>query len=208
MKESDEFLVLQKYFKNLGSQYNDSSGIIVGPGDDSGLFLANKSDLIFSTDVSNVDIHFPKTLAPDEIAYRACCVAASDIPACGGTLKWLSIGLVTPSKELAWLKDFARGLKLFTKESFGSPAITAVEPENIDAENIRKAIKNDFDILLAGGQDHLKGKIFRIGHLGFVNDRDILSVISALESTLDKMGKLKAPIGRGIAKTISVLNND
>ena len=102
----------------------------------------------------------------------------------------------------------AMGLNLFTKEHYGSPAITAVKPENIDAESIRKAIKNDFDILLAGGQDHLKGKIFRIGHLGFVNNRDIISVISALESTLDKMGKLNAPIGQGIAKTISVLNND
>ena len=102
----------------------------------------------------------------------------------------------------------AMGLNLFTKESFGSPAITAVEPENIDAENIRKLIKNDFDILLAGGQDHLKGKIFRIGHLGFVNDRDIISVISALESTLDKIGELNMPIGRGIAKTISILNNE
>ena len=101
----------------------------------------------------------------------------------------------------------AMGLNLFTKEGCGSPAITAVEPNNIDAENIRKSIKNDFDILLAGGQDHLKGKIFRIGHLGFVNDRDIVSVISALESTLDKMGKLNVPIGEGIAKTISVLNN-
>ena len=102
----------------------------------------------------------------------------------------------------------AMGLKLFTKEGFGSPAITAVQPEDIDAESIRKLIKNNFDILLAGGQDHLKGKIFRIGHLGFVNDRDIISVISALESTLDKMGKLKTPIGKGISKTISVLNNE
>ena len=42
-------------------------------------------------------------------------MAASDIPACGGTLKWLSISLVTPSKEINWLKEFARGLKLFTK---------------------------------------------------------------------------------------------
>ena len=102
----------------------------------------------------------------------------------------------------------AMGLNLFTKENFGSPAITAVKPENIDAESIRKAIKNDFDILLAGGQDHLKGKIFRIGHLGFVNNRDIISVISALESSLYKMGKLSVPIGQGIAKTISVLNNE
>ena len=101
----------------------------------------------------------------------------------------------------------AMGLNLFTKEGYGSPAITAVQPSNVDAENIRKQIKKDFDILLAGGQDHLKGKIFRIGHLGFVNDRDIISVISALESTLDKIGELKYPIGKGVAKTISVLNN-
>ena len=101
----------------------------------------------------------------------------------------------------------AMGLNLFTKENFGSPAITDVNPGNIDAEAIRTIIKNDYDILLAGGQDHLKGKIFRIGHLGFVNDRDIISVISALESTLYKLGKLKEPIGKGIIKTISVLNN-
>tara|TARA_B100000579_G_scaffold210135_1_gene171646 strand:- start:607 stop:1758 length:1152 start_codon:yes stop_codon:yes gene_type:complete len=101
----------------------------------------------------------------------------------------------------------AMGLKLFAKDGFGSPAITAVHPENIDAEQIRKSIKTDFDILLAGGQDHLKGKIFRIGHLGFVNDRDILSVISALESTLDKIGQLQCPTGQGIAKTISILKN-
>jgi len=101
----------------------------------------------------------------------------------------------------------AMGLSLFTEEEFGSPAITAVKPEDVDAELIRKTIKDDFDILLAGGQDHLKGKIFRIGHLGFVNDRDIISVISALESSLYKLGKLNAPVGKGIAKTISVLNN-
>ena len=100
----------------------------------------------------------------------------------------------------------AMGLNLFTKKGYGSPAITAVQPKKIDAENIRKVIKNDFDILLAGGQDHLKGKIFRVGHLGFVNDRDIISVISALESTLSKMGKLQAETGQGISKTISILN--
>ena len=91
MKESDEFLILKKYFKNLGSLYQDSSGILVGPGDDAGLFSVSNSELIFSSDVSNEGIHFPKNLQPDLIAYRACAVAASDIPACGASLKWLSI---------------------------------------------------------------------------------------------------------------------
>ena len=116
MKESDEFLILQKYFKDLGSRYNDSSGILIGPGDDAGLFSAKKTDLIFSTDVSNSNIHFPNSLEPELIAYRACCVAASDIPACGGTLKWLSISLVTPTTDINWIKKFAKGIKIFTKD--------------------------------------------------------------------------------------------
>ena len=116
MKESDEFLILQKYFKNLGSQYHDSSGILLGPGDDAGLFRTTNSDLIFSTDVSNEGIHFPRNLEPDRIAYRACSVAASDIPACGASLKWLSITLVTSNKSLSWIKKFAKGAKLFTKD--------------------------------------------------------------------------------------------
>ena len=124
MKESDEFFVLQKYFKDLGSQYNDSSGVLIGPGDDAGLFSTQKkkTDLIFSTDVSTSGIHFPKNLEPELIAYRSCCIAASDIPACGGTLKWLSISLVTPSKELNWLKKFAQGIRLFTK-NYQTPII-------------------------------------------------------------------------------------
>ena len=62
----------------------------------------------------------------------------------------------------------------------------------MDAEEFRKTIKNNFDILLAGGQDHLKGKIFRVGHLGYINDRDIISVVSAMSNTLLKLGKISA----------------
>ena len=60
----------------------------------------------------------------------------------------------------------------------------------MDAEEFRKTIKNNFDILLAGGQDHLKGKIFRVGHLGYVNDRDIITVISSISNTLPKLGQI------------------
>ena len=60
----------------------------------------------------------------------------------------------------------------------------------MDAEEFRKTIKNKFDILLAGGQDHLKGKIFRVGHLGYVNDRDIITVFSAISNTLLELNKI------------------
>ena len=81
-------------------------------------------------------------------------------------------------------------LKLFADEKYLSPSITAIETEEIDAEEFRKEIKNKYDILLAGGQDHLKGKIFRVGHLGYVNDRDIITVISAISNKLLDMGKI------------------
>ena len=86
----------------------------------------------------------------------------------------------------------ALNLELFADENYLSPSITAIKTGEIDAEEFRKTIKNNFDILLAGGQDHLKGKIFRVGHLGYVNDRDIITVISAISKTLLDLGKIKA----------------
>ena len=92
----------------------------------------------------------------------------------------------------------AIGLPLYAAEGYGSPAITAVAPEGIDAEVLRKKVKDRFDILLAGGQDHLKGKVFRIGHLGFVCDRDVITAVAAIEATLQELGLAKAAIGSGV----------
>ena len=99
----------------------------------------------------------------------------------------------------------AIGLPIFSAENHGSPAITAVAPENIDAEEVRKAVKEKFDILLAGGQDHLKGKVFRIGHLGFVNDRDVLTAVAAIEATMQSLGLINAKMGSGMAATAKAL---
>ena len=86
----------------------------------------------------------------------------------------------------------ALNLKLFANEGYLSPSITAIESINFDAEEFRKKIKDKFDILLAGGQDHLKGKIFRVGHLGYVNDRDIITVVGAISSILLDQKKISA----------------
>ena len=113
MKDSDEFSILKKVFKNLGNQYFDSSNLFVGPGDDAGLFKTKK-ELIFSTDTSVANVHFPKDLEPKLVAYRACAVAASDIAACGGKLKWLSIALTANSKKKKWVEEFSKGIKEFS----------------------------------------------------------------------------------------------
>ena len=80
----------------------------------------------------------------------------------------------------------ALGLNLFAPDDAASTAVTAIASD--DAEKIRSIMRQKYDIALAGGQDHLKGKIFRIGHLGFISDRDILTTISCLEATLIELG--------------------
>jgi aspartate aminotransferase-like enzyme len=99
----------------------------------------------------------------------------------------------------------AMGLPLYAAEGHGSPAITAVAPDGIDAEALRKAVKERFDILLAGGQDHLKGQVFRIGHLGFVCDRDVLTAVAAIEATLQDLGLHKGTMGSGVAACAAAL---
>jgi aspartate aminotransferase-like enzyme len=99
----------------------------------------------------------------------------------------------------------AMGLPLFAPDHAASPAITAVAPVGVEAEQLRSVIKKQFDIAMAGGQDHLKGKIFRIGHLGFVCDRDILSAISALEAALQQLGYENFTPGAGVSAAARVL---
>ncbi len=93
----------------------------------------------------------------------------------------------------------ALNLPLYGGDDCASPAITAVMPQGVDAEKIRSVMKKQFDIALAGGQDHLKGQIFRVGHLGFVCDRDILTAVAALEATLVHLGYGDFTPGAGVA---------
>jgi len=100
----------------------------------------------------------------------------------------------------------AIGLKLLAKdEKTASNSITAIlPPEGISVPDIRKIMKNDYDIVVANGQNKLKDKIFRMGTLGFVSERDTITAIGALEATLHKLG-YKFEIGSGVAAVIKSL---
>lgn len=99
----------------------------------------------------------------------------------------------------------AMGLPLYAPDDCSSPAITAVAPTSVEAEKIRSVMKKKYDVALAGGQDDLKGKIFRIGHLGFVCDRDILTAVASLEATLIELGSAGFTPGSGIAAAAAVI---
>jgi aspartate aminotransferase-like enzyme len=102
-------------------------------------------------------------------------------------------------------------LSLFAQDDYASPAVTAIKlhfanaiASQLEADKIREVVKKRFDIEIAGGQDHLKNKIFRIGHLGFICDRDILTCISALEAALLELGYQDFTPGAGITAAIKV----
>ena len=97
----------------------------------------------------------------------------------------------------------AMNLKLLVpQDENASYAITSIlPPEGISVPDIRKALKEDYDIVVANGQNQLKDKIFRMGTLGFVCDRDLIASVGALEAVLHKLGHNFA-IGEGVRTLI------
>src|SRR5699024_698824 len=67
----------------------------------------------------------------------------------------------------------ALGLELVAEEGNASDLITSLKaPADIDIEKVRSILNTEYDIMIAGGQKHLKGKIIRIGHMGYVDGFD------------------------------------
>jgi aspartate aminotransferase-like enzyme len=97
------------------------------------------------------------------------------------------------------VKDGVRalGLDLFGQGLERNWTVTAIRaPEGITADEICDRIRADFGCVLAPGQGPLKGKVFRIGHFGYVSELDIIRGLAALEMTLERLGH---PIKRGSA---------
>lgn len=97
----------------------------------------------------------------------------------------------------------AIGLEVFSKRP--SDSVTAFCcPEGVKVPAIRDALKDRFGIQSAGGQDHLKGKIFRFGHMGYLDEMDTILLVAALEQVLYKLGH-KLELGAGVAAAQKVL---
>ncbi len=81
------------------------------------------------------------------------------------------------------------GLKLFADEAVASNTVTAVHvPEGVQAAKLLELMETEYNVVLAGGQGSLSGKLFRVGHLGYCSLEDIQGVIDALESALPRVG--------------------
>jgi len=96
----------------------------------------------------------------------------------------------------------ALGLKIFGNPS--SNAVTAITlPER--GEEFASLMKKKYGITMAEGQEHLKGKIFRVSHLGYYDEADMLSVLYAIESALSDVGHDHIP-GAGLSAAQQVFN--
>ncbi|HNQ34437.1 MAG TPA: alanine--glyoxylate aminotransferase family protein [bacterium] len=97
----------------------------------------------------------------------------------------------------------ALGLKLLAEHP--SDGLTAVLlPEGLDAEAMVKALRDQSGITFAGGQGKLKGRIFRIAHMGWVDGFEVLEAIAAVEIQLARLGYGLTP-GAGVAAAEKVL---
>jgi serine---pyruvate transaminase len=93
----------------------------------------------------------------------------------------------------------AMGLELFSPDEDRSAVVTAVlAPDGIDSDELVASIRDRFGITLAPGQGPLKGRIFRIGHIGYYDIFDITTALAGIELALAEAG---ADIERGVAMT-------
>ncbi len=91
----------------------------------------------------------------------------------------------------------AMGLELFSPDDDSSAVVTAIHsPDGLDSDDILKNLRTRHGVTLAPGQGPLKGKIFRIGHIGWFDIFDIGVALSAIELSLTELG---AEIERGVA---------
>ncbi len=100
----------------------------------------------------------------------------------------------------------AQGLKLVAPDAPADSATGIFVPEGVEGGKVVKYLRDQMGVTLAGGQDHLKGKIIRVAHLGYYEPFDIIIAISAIEMALVKFGA-SIELGKGVAVAQQILND-
>jgi aspartate aminotransferase-like enzyme len=98
----------------------------------------------------------------------------------------------------------AAGLTLFPKESPSDALTTVAAPEGVDGQQIYKNLRVQYGITAAGGQDHLKGKVFRISHMGYADRFDVITALAATEMVIKGLG-YPIELGSGVGRAQELL---
>ena len=98
----------------------------------------------------------------------------------------------------------AAGLSLFPKQNPSDALTVVATPDGVDGQAVYKNLREQYGITAAGGQDHLKGKIFRISHMGYIDTFDIIQALAATEMVLKGLG-YPIKLGAGVGKAEELL---
>ena len=103
----DEFEIIRRCFSRAPSD----ESVLIGVGDDGAVMRpAPGRDLVSVVDTCVAGVHFPASLDPADIGYRAVAVNVSDIAAMGARPRWMTMALTLDAADNAWLDGFARGV--------------------------------------------------------------------------------------------------
>lgn len=95
----------------------------------------------------------------------------------------------------------AMGLEIFAKAPSNGVTSVCVPASIPEGGKIVSYMRDNFGITIAGGQDQYKGKIFRLAHLGWFDELDMITILGATELTLSKLGH-KLDIGKGVGAAL------
>lgn len=91
----------------------------------------------------------------------------------------------------------AMGLSIYQSESPSNSVTAIVAPAGIDGQEIYKRLREDFGVTAAGGQDKLRGRVFRVAHMGYAGPFDVITAVAAIEMTLKGLG-YPVKLGSGV----------
>jgi len=115
--------------------------------------------------------------------------------------------ILRAEKLASALREAAKILELELLSRNPANAITAIKvPQSVDGAVLKNILDEKYGVQVSGGQGHLKNRIIRIAHMGYIGESDIITAISALESSLKELGE-PVEIGQGVKRAKEVLKN-
>ena len=113
-------------------------------------------------------------------------------------------GMENVYRRHALLRDMTRAgvralnLRCLVRDEFASPTVTSVAIEAMDADALRTVLRRQLHVAVGGGLGRLKGRLLRLGHMGYCDEGDVLKMLAALESAMAASG-LPVELGAGVA---------
>ncbi len=151
---------------------------------------------------------YRKSVAKNDTPYTPAVTLIRGLKVAVDALNEIGIDVVTARTALLAeaMRQAAKAIGLTVFSQQPSDSVTGLlYPDGVD-DSFRKKLQGKYGAAVAGGQEHLKGKLFRISHMGYVDPLETIGLVAAIEYTLAEFGT-KIEIGAGVAAATKVLKD-